>query len=65
MEQAMPRRDDQNSDLFALIAAIERSPIYVRVPENRLPAGFDAHDVAVLDWIVAQARASRHAYVNM
>jgi hypothetical protein len=65
MDQATPRQCEPNTDLGTLVALIERSPIRVRASESRLPAGFDAIDIAVLDWIAAQARASRHAYAQM
>jgi hypothetical protein len=63
MEQAMPH--EPNTDLCTLVALIERSPIYVRAAESRLPAGFDALDIAILDWIAAQAMATRHTYAQM
>ena len=46
----------------ALAAVIACSPIYVTLPTQpgaapaRLPAGFDAVDVAILDWIAAEGR---------
>jgi hypothetical protein len=55
----------QEADLATLAAVIARSPIVVRAPENRLPEGFDAVDIAILDWIAAQARAGRRRYVQM
>jgi hypothetical protein len=63
MDQAMP--NEPNTDLCTLVTAIERSPIYVRASGSRLPAGYDALDIAILDWIAAQARASRRAYAQM
>jgi hypothetical protein len=51
--------------LRALTAVIERSPIRVREARSRLPAGFDAVDIAVLDWIAAQARRARPRYFVM
>jgi hypothetical protein len=52
-------------DLRTLVAIIEQSPIRFEAPESRLPAGFDGVDIAILDWIADQARASRRAYVWM
>ena len=47
------------SDLKTLVAVIAHSQIVVparacRAPE--LPAGFDAVDIAILDWIAAEGR---------
>jgi hypothetical protein len=55
------------ADLAAIAAAIERSQIVVprmtgylaHVPARCLPAGFDDVDVAVLEWIAAEARRFR------
>jgi len=41
--------------LDALRAAIARSPIVMHARAPRLPAGFEAVDAAVLDWIMAEA----------
>jgi hypothetical protein len=49
----------QGELLDALNAVIERSPILVRTPAQLLPQ-FDDCDLAVLDWIVAHARAASH-----
>ena len=45
--------------LHALMATIARSPIVVRRPAVPLPAGFDEVDVAILNWIAAEARQLR------
>jgi hypothetical protein len=45
--------------LETLADVIAHSQIIVEKPADRatrLPAGFDATDVAILDWIVAEAR---------
>jgi hypothetical protein len=63
MDQAMP--NERNTDLCTLVAAIARSPICIHLSGSRLPAGFDAIDIAILDWIASQARASRRAYAQM
>ena len=46
--------------LDALTAAIVRSPIVVKRRARVLPAGFEDVDVAVLEWIVTEARRARH-----
>jgi hypothetical protein len=46
-------------DLETLAAVIARSPIVVADPalrRARLPAGFDAVDLAILDWIATEGR---------
>jgi hypothetical protein len=51
--------DQNGTDLETLTAVIARSQIVVHplaIPARPLPAGFDATDVAVLDWIVAEGR---------
>jgi hypothetical protein len=66
MDQATPLQSEPNVDLGTLVALIEQSPIRVPTLAVRpLPAGFDALDIAVLDWIVAQARASGRNYAHM
>jgi hypothetical protein len=47
-------RDSISIKTFA--AVIARSPIVMVRPAARLPAGFDDVDVAILDWIAAEAR---------
>jgi hypothetical protein len=52
--------------LQALLAAIARSPIVVAPPAPpRLPAGFEDIDVAILNWIAAEARLSRRVFALM
>jgi hypothetical protein len=48
--------DVEEDRLETLTAAIARSPIVVKRRAPRLPAGFDEADVAVLEWIAAEAR---------
>jgi hypothetical protein len=51
-----------------LVAIIARSPIVVESPIKAapcLPAGFDAADIAVLDWIVAEGRRLGRGIVQM
>lgn len=45
-------------DLETLAVIIARSPIVVPRPRMRcpLPAGFDAADVTILEWIAAEGR---------
>jgi hypothetical protein len=48
-------------DLPMLSAVIAHSQIVVTLPDataQRLPANFDAVDIAILEWIVAEARAA-------
>ena len=50
----------QYTDLETLTAVIARSQIVVaRPPCQRLPAGFDEVDLAILNWIAAEGRRSR------
>jgi hypothetical protein len=48
--------DLDRPDLDTLAAVIAHSQIVVAVPGKRLPAGFDEVDLAILDWIIAEAR---------
>jgi hypothetical protein len=57
--------DQDRSTLEMLAAAIARSPIVVARPAARLPAGFEDIDVAILDWIVAEARRIRRRFAFM
>jgi len=59
--------NEQYTDLETLAAVIARSQIVVveRTPRRRLPAGFDDVDVAVLDWIAAEARRTSRGFVRM
>jgi hypothetical protein len=57
----------QYTDLETLAAVIARSQIAVadRTRSRRLPAGFDANDVAILDWIAAEGRRAGRNFVQM
>ena len=48
-----------------LVAVIAHSPIGVRLRARRLPGGFGEVDVAILDWIVAEARTSARLVPNV
>jgi hypothetical protein len=48
--------DQDRFTLETLATAIARSPIVVAPPLAPLPAGFDAVDVAILEWIAAEGR---------
>jgi hypothetical protein len=52
-------------DVETLAAVIAHSQIVVVAPRARLPAGFDAADIAVLDWIVAETCYAGRSYVRM
>ena len=56
-----PLIDQDRACLEALAAAVARSPIVVLRPATLLPAGFDDIDVAILNWIAAEARQLRRA----
>ncbi|MGO9628309.1 MAG: hypothetical protein ACLPXW_04850 [Xanthobacteraceae bacterium] len=45
----------------ALVAAIACSPIIVLPPVTLLPAGFEEVDVAILNWLAAEARRMRRS----
>jgi hypothetical protein len=49
-------------DVATLAAVIAHSQIVVAAPGRRLPAGFDAVDIAILDWIVAESRHLGRSY---
>ena len=51
--------------LETLVETIERSPIVVARPAPRLPAGFDDVDLAILNWIAAEARLSNRIFTMM
>jgi hypothetical protein len=51
--------------LHVLTATIARSPIVVRRTAALLPAGFDEIDVAILNWIAAEARQLRTRFALM
>jgi hypothetical protein len=65
MDKATHQGTASDLDLCTLLTVIERSPIRVPSAVSRLPAGFDAVDIAILDWIAAHARAHRHAFARM
>jgi hypothetical protein len=48
--------DVERNRLETLTAAIARSPIVAKHRAPRPPAGFDEVDVAVLEWIIEEAR---------
>ena len=48
-----------NLDIATITSVIERSDIVVAAAAERLPAGYDQIDVAVLRWIVAEGQRSR------
>jgi hypothetical protein len=58
--------NEQRPDLDTLAAVIAHSQIVVarslaRPAARRLPAGFEAVDIAILDWIASEGRrAGRH-----
>lgn len=56
-----------NADLETLAMVIARSQIVVAdlAPRQRLPAGFDEVDAAVLDWIAAEGRRAGQSFVRM
>jgi hypothetical protein len=51
--------DHDRAWIEAIAAAIARSPIVVPRPATLLPAGFDEVDLAILNWIAAEARQLR------
>jgi hypothetical protein len=58
------------SDVATLAAVIARSPIVVRRPvsggrSRDLPVGFEDVDLAVLEWIAAEARRAGRGLVPM
>jgi hypothetical protein len=57
--------DQHQLTVETLLAAIACSPIMIARPAPRLPAGFDDIDVAILNWIGAEARLSRRVFVLM
>jgi hypothetical protein len=52
-------------DLDTLAAVIAHSQIVVAAPRERLPAGFDEADIAILDWIIAERRHVSRSYLPM
>jgi hypothetical protein len=56
----MRRSNDQDGvAIETIVAAVARSPIVVARRAVPLPAGFDAVDLAILNWIAAEARQRR------
>ena len=58
----------QHTDLETLTAVIAHSQIVVAKPAARmalrgLPAGFEATDAAILDWIAAEGRRVTRRYL--
>jgi hypothetical protein len=51
--------DHDRAGLEALAAAIAHSPIVLPRPAPLLPAGFGEIDLAILNWIAAEARQLR------
>lgn len=61
-------RDRNPVSLQALCAVIAHSQIVVaepRRPATALPAGFDATDIAILDWIAASSRRLGRSFMPM
>ena len=62
--------DHHDLEPATLVAVIARSQIVVPCRESgsrlsRLPAGFDAVDVAILDWIAAEGRRAGRSFISM
>ena len=59
--------DGENTDLETIVAVIARSLIVVAEPalRQRLPAGFDEADVAILNWIAAAGRRAGQNFARM
>lgn len=57
--------DQHQPTVETLLATIACSPIVIARPAPRLPAGFEDIDVAILNWIAAEARLSRRVLVLM
>ncbi len=51
------------SDVETLAAVIAHSQIVVTAPARRFLVGFDEVDIAILDWIVAEARNAGRSYL--
>jgi hypothetical protein len=52
-------------DIETIAAAVARSQIIVAAPAKRLPAGYEAVDVAILDWIVGEGQCLGRRYLPM
>jgi hypothetical protein len=61
----MKSMDQDQPTVETLAAVIARSPIVVARPASRLPAGFDDVDVAILNWIAAEARLRHRVFTMM
>jgi len=48
-----------------LVAAIARSSIVAACPAPRFPNGFEAVDVAILEWIAAEGRRIGRGFALM
>jgi hypothetical protein len=69
---ALPR---ESAGLASIVSTIERSLIVVtghvtrhaarRYELRDLPAGYEAADILVLDWIAAEALRARHNYLPL
>ena len=57
--------DRDGLTVATLVAAIAHSPIVVREPAVLLPAGFEAVDIAILEWLAAEARHKRRSLAMM
>ena len=59
--------NERYSDLETLTAVIAHSQIIAVAPSLRrpLPAGFDATDVAILEWIAAEGRRAGRSLLRM
>ena len=61
-------KEQERPRLETLAAVIARSQIMVAQPAKprpRFPVGFDDVDLAILDWIAAEARRLSHRLVLM
>ncbi len=61
---------EQGTDLETLTTVIAHSQIVVAwafagAARRRLPAGFEAADVAILDWIASEGRRAGRGLVRM
>ena len=66
----MSNRNYTGSDITSLAAAIAHSPIVVTqivmtaAIAERLPAGFDDRDLAILQWIAAERCRVKRSYLS-
>lgn len=70
MERAERAAYQHGLEPAEVVAVIAHSQIVVPRRENgsrlsRLPAGFDAVDVAILDWIAAEGRRAGRSFLSM